>query len=42
MKWVVTITVTPLSTRLLIWLQNSRRLTGSTPEVGSSRNSKGG
>src|SRR3546814_3080168 len=42
MKWVVTITVTPLRARPLIWVQNSRRVMGSTPEVGSSRNSTGG
>ena len=42
MKWVVTSTVTPCSTRALMWVQNSRRVIGSTPEVGSSRNSTGG
>ena len=38
MKWVVTITVTPFSTMLLMCSQNSRRVMGSTPDVGSSRN----
>ena len=42
MKWVVTSTVTPWSARLLIWVQNSRRASGSTPEVGSSRKSTSG
>ncbi len=37
MKWVVTRMVTPLRTSPLMWVQNSRRVRGSTPEVGSSR-----
>src|SRR6188768_916370 len=37
MKWVVTSTVTPRSTTPLMCVQNSRRVSGSTPEVGSSR-----
>ena len=41
-KWVVTITVTPFSTILLICSQNSRRVMGSTPDVGSSRNRMSG
>ena len=42
MKWVVTMMVTPLRASPLMWVQNSRRVIGSTPEVGSSRNSTGG
>ena len=42
MKWVVTMIVTPFLERPLMWVQNSRRVMGSTPEVGSSRNSTGG
>ena len=41
-KCVVTITVTPCSTMALMCDQNSRRVSGSTPEVGSSRNSTAG
>src|SRR5260221_169079 len=42
MKWVVTMTVTPLSTNPLICNQNCRLVIGSTPEVGSSRNRTSG
>src|SRR3569833_775410 len=38
MKWVVTSTVTPARASALMRSQNSRRASGSTPEVGSSRN----
>ena len=38
MKCVVTSTVTPASASALMRRQNSRRASGSTPEVGSSRN----
>jgi hypothetical protein len=38
MKCVVTITVTPCPASALMRDQNSRRASGSTPEVGSSRN----
>ena len=41
-KCVVTITVTPRSTMALMCDQNSRRVSGSTPEVGSSRKSTAG
>ena len=42
MKCVVTSTVTPASASALIRRQNSRRASGSTPEVGSSRNRMSG
>ena len=38
MKWLVTIMVTPSSASTPMRFQNSRRVSGSTPEVGSSRN----
>ena len=38
MKCVVTITVTPCSASAVIRCQNSRRASGSTPLVGSSKN----
>ena len=37
MKWVVTITVTPVEASAVILCQNSRRAKGSAPLVGSSR-----
>ena len=42
MKCVVTTTATPLVVSALMWCQNSRRMRGSTPLVGSSRNSTAG
>ena len=38
MKWLVTRMVTPASASAPMRFQNSRRVSGSTPEVGSSRN----
>ena len=38
MKWLVTMMVTPASASMPMRFQNSRRVSGSTPEVGSSRN----
>src|SRR5205814_10234902 len=42
MKCVVTTTATPRVVSALMWCQNSRRMSGSTPLVGSSRNSTAG
>ncbi len=38
MKCVVTMTATPFSTKLLMCVQNSRRVIGSTPDVGGPSN----
>ena len=42
MKWLVTMTVTPVSASMPMRAQKSRRVSGSTPDVGSSRNRMSG